>query len=46
LSNGDDEKHLTTPEWRDSAASKIVESLQTFFAARLAKRSNSGQAVE
>lgn len=46
LSNGDDEKHLTTPEWRDSAASRIVESLQTFFAARLAKRSDSVQAVE
>lgn len=46
LSNGDDEKHLTSPKWRDGAASRIVESLRTFFAARLAKRSNSGQAVE
>lgn len=47
LSNVDDEKQLTTPIWHDKAASKIVESLETFFAARLAKRSGrSDKAVE
>ena len=47
LSNGEDEKDLANPQRRDKAASLIVQSLQEFFAARLAKRvETAGQAVE
>lgn len=43
LSNRDDEKRLLTAEWRERAADAIVHSLQTFFAARLAKSSEQSE---
>jgi len=47
LSNDEDEKHLTAPQWRDEAAASIVKSLKKFFAARLAKRTETAdQSVE
>lgn len=39
LSNRQDEKRLLDAEWRERAADAIVQSMQKFFAARLAKSS-------